>query len=656
MTSPLAASAVLFQDDFSVNGTLNAANWDYNHWAAKNNPSFLGQTQMRQNLPSAENGMARIKLDTYTPPPPDNPSAPSNSYYGSEAITNQAWDLTGGGLAFEGKFRFDGNQGGMIAGFFSYEKFPPEMPREPHDEIDFEIITTQMAKISTNVFQHQKSGTPLSFAVDGGLAVDHVYRFEWLPSVVRWFVDGKLIREETTHVPTQPQQLHINLWGAPQAGGPNGGPWHKNPGDPTGPDITDPSLLIAHTPAENKSYYFDVDYVKVERLATKIIDGASNTLLVGETVQALPTRVVDGISNTVLIGEATNEAINGGSGYDIIDSGGGNDLVAGGGGNDTLSGGDGNDSLYGGTGTNLLRGGAGTDRYYTADGKDTIRDTLPFLEGDTFAGFGNDDTLYIEGQLIGRGDVHSTRITDGTSNTIGLTTFQMEGDHSGGDFMTVARGSGPDANTLLTFQNFLPNLQEGARVDAAKINGIANEPFLSGDGTVGFTAELKSAASFFLNTLGYYKIAADGAIGDVNILFNNTLNVAPGARTVDLGTPAAGERVAFFLIQNGFSKFGALPDNLSFVTPGMGTPFDVDDGNTPILQSATLGTLTGASIFHSLSTLNPADAQQVLSGTSAGGRELLIGFEDLPSATGDNDFQDVVISIKVNTPDFLLGV
>ena len=68
--------------------------------------------------------------------------------------------------------------------------------REPHDEIDFEIITTQMQKISTNVFKHQKEGTPYSYAVDGGLGIDHVYRFEWLPSVVRWFVDGKLIREE----------------------------------------------------------------------------------------------------------------------------------------------------------------------------------------------------------------------------------------------------------------------------------------------------------------------------------------------------------------------------------------------------------------------------------------------------------------------------
>ena len=78
-----------------------------------------------------------------------------NSYYGSEAITKQAWDVSAGGLGFEGKFRFEGAQGGMIAGFFTYEQFPTGAVREPHDEIDFEIITTQMQKISTNVFKHQ---------------------------------------------------------------------------------------------------------------------------------------------------------------------------------------------------------------------------------------------------------------------------------------------------------------------------------------------------------------------------------------------------------------------------------------------------------------------------------------------------------------------
>jgi serralysin len=112
----------------------------------------------------------------------------------------------------------------------------------------------------------------------------------------------------------------------------------------------------------------------------------------------------------------------------------------------------------------------------------------------------------------------------------------------------VARGSGPDAHTMLSFQTFLPTLTEGARVDPALVNGIPNEPLLTGDGTVGFTAELKSAMSAYANTLGAYRIAADGTISDVQILFSNTLSVASGARTVTLGTPADGERVAFFLI------------------------------------------------------------------------------------------------------------
>lgn len=633
MTSTLSPSAVLFEDNFS--GTqVSSANWDYNHWiAGPNNPSYLGQTQMRQSLPAAENGMARIRMDTFNPPPggPD-------SYYGSEAITKQAWDVSTGGLAFEGKFRFEGAQGGMIAGFFTYEQFPEGAKREPHDEIDFEIITTQMQKISTNVFKHQEVGTPHSYAVDGGLGIDHVYRFEWLPSVVRWFVDGQLIREEVQNVPTRPQQLHLNLWGAPQAGGPNGGPWGTNPGDPDGPAITDPSLLIARTSAENKSYFFDVDYVKVERLTTQLGDSGHNRLL----------------------GSTLSEALDGGDGDDVLDGGDGNDVLAGGEGNDTLAGGEGDDSLYAGAGTNVVSGGSGHDRIHVGQGTDTVRDTLADLDGDTIVGFGYDDMLDILGTLAGR-DALGVAPGDGglggvdsTVITIGAASFEMEGDYSGGDFMTAARGNGPDAHTVVTFVNFLPTLIEGARVDGTLVNGIANEPFLTGDGTVAFTAELKSASSAYANTLGVYKIAADGTIGDVHVLFGNTLDVAPNARTINLGTPADGERIAFFLIQDGFNKFGTLPDNLSFVTPGTGGPSDTDIGIPPVLHSATLGDLSSATIFHSLSSLNPGEASQVLSGTSAGGLELLIGFEDLSSAGGDNDFQDVVIGIRATADDFLL--
>ena len=43
-----------------------------------------------------------------------------------------------------------------------------------------------------------------------------------------------------------------------------------------------------------------------------------------------------------------------------------------------------------------------------------------------------------------------------------------------------------------------------------------------------FTLEFKSAVSAFANTLGTYKIKADGTIDNVHILFDNTLNVAAG--------------------------------------------------------------------------------------------------------------------------------
>ena len=160
--------------------------------------------------------------------------------------------------------------------------------------------------------------------------------------------------------------------------------------------------------------------------------------------------------------------------------------------------------------------------------------------------------------------------------------------------MTVARGTGADAHTIVTFENFLPTLTEGVRVDPASINGVANEPFLTGDGSVRFTLELKSAVSAYSNALGVYKVAADGTIFDVDIIFDNTLNVAGAARTVDLGVPGNNEKIGFFLIQDGFDLYGNLPDNLSFVTPGTNTPADLDSGLPPVLHSATLGDLTSA--------------------------------------------------------------
>ena len=74
----------------------------------------------------------------------------------------------------------------------------------------------------------------------------------------------------------------------------------------------------------------------------------------------------------------------------------------------------------------------------------------------------------------------------------------------------------------------------------------------------------------------------------------------------------------------------------------------------PTLISASRGPLTGAEIFHSSSAINPGGTTQVLSGLEHGGRELQIGFEDLRTPTGDNDFQDVVIGVRTNHNDIFI--
>ena len=110
------------------------------------------------------------------------------------------------------------------------------------------------------------------------------------------------------------------------------------------------------------------------------------------------------------------------------------------------------------------------------------------------------------------------------------------------------------------------------------------------------------------------------------------------------------ERIGFFLIEDGFDFYGKLPDNLTFVAAGASNPASVDAATAAVLDSATLGQLTAAQIFHTFANLSPGHADQVLAGVTAGGHQLQIGFEDMSRATGDNDFQDVVIAIHV-TPD-----
>ncbi len=348
-----------------------------------------------------------------------------------------------------------------------------------------------------------------------------------------------------------------------------------------------------------------------------------NALLYQDDLRSAIANLITGSGNDTLIGNARDNVLKAGDGNDIIVTSGGNDTVS---------------------------GGAGADTTYFGSGHSTLRDSSADLNGDVVHdfGFGAVDVL---GMRLGWNSISIT--ASQVIITAGVSTVELNGNFSGnGVFILSARGSGTDAHTAFGYVNYLPDLAEGVSVNATSINGIADQSFLIGDGAARFTLEFKSAVSAFANSLGVYKIKADGTIADVQILFDNTLNVSAGARSVDLGPPGNGERFGFFLIQDGFDAYGHLSGALSFLAPGTSQAAAVESGFA-ILTSTTLGALTSAQIFHSTAALNPNGANQVLSGVMAGGLELQIGFEDLPNVTGDRDFQDVVVGIHVAGDGFL---
>jgi Ca2+-binding RTX toxin-like protein len=384
-------------------------------------------------------------------------------------------------------------------------------------------------------------------------------------------------------------------------------------------------------------------YIKPNDIDPLTYDGSNMRGAESNVVLSILGHAIDGV---VVVSGSGNDSIRGSSFNDYISTSGGDDLVVAGAGDDVL---------LAGAGHNVISGGDGGDTFDVALGANTVSDVITNLRGDKIIGFGLDDALELQAASLDRDMIDVNRAENITTIGVGGIGFELIGDFMAGDFMSIARGTGPAAHSIVTFESFLPLLFEGASVNPDLVNGIANEPFLVGDGNVGFSVELMSAASAFANTLGSYIVATDGTIHGVRVLFGDTLNVQEGARSVKLDPSENGEKVGFFLIQNGGGVYGNLPSDLTFVAAANAMPVDVNGGVPPLLHSATLGDLNRTPIFHSIATLNPADANQVLSGVALGGEGLLIGFEDLQRAAGDNDYQDVVIEVRAIRDDYLLA-
>jgi len=459
--TPRSETQVLLHDDF--NGSrVNPDLWHFPVWTAgPGNPSYYGRTQIRQSLPEVANGVLKLRLDTYNPT--------GYSLYGSEIISDAKFSLSEcTGIAFEARARLVAPPtGGMVGGIFAYEYQSPAA----HDEITFELLSNDAAagrkRVLTNAYDEQPLGvgdfeyvptpTPLTSY--------HKYRIEWVAESVRWFVDGRLVREEKATVADDPLQLHLNFWA---------------PG-PEWPDAYDRGLQP--TPRPGRSYTFEVDYAHVARIALasgrptegndRVIGrsaadrisglGGNDTLLGCAGADTLD----GGTGNDSLRGGDGNDVMLGGSGVDFLDGGAGNDALSsdsgsdrlsGGSGNDTLNGGSGNDTLDGGSGKDVLRGGSGRDRLIGGSGADRFdfdaASASPASAADVIAAAGG-VAFAAPGGAAGNGDV-----IDLADVAAGVLVFRSAGGAFTGlnQVRVVASGSDSVVQVNLT-GNSSPELQ-----------------------------------------------------------------------------------------------------------------------------------------------------------------------------------------------------
>jgi beta-glucanase (GH16 family) len=206
--------------------------------------TFLGRTQLRP--PTAPltlaNGALRLQLDTYNP----TALSPGDSFWGSEIVSRQEF-TPGNRLTFLARVRVAQSTPGMVASLFLYR-----LRQATRDEIDFEVLTNRVPSgILTNVFRNEgfaSGGSPRHVSVPGFVASEfNDFQLEWSRDRVRWSINGQLIREESAGIPEGPMSLRFNLW-APNT---------------DFADAYSPGLQPAPAAADNRSFFYEIDFVEV---------------------------------------------------------------------------------------------------------------------------------------------------------------------------------------------------------------------------------------------------------------------------------------------------------------------------------------------------------------------------------------------------------
>lgn len=215
---------------FANGGDIDRSIWESPQWSATSNPSFFGQTSIR-NIPDFGTPLgcvpvldekAQLYLSTYNPK--SNP--PATSFLGAQIGTIKKWGLsTYTSVAFEAKVILpiggkNAAPAGVVAALFAYNLIS-ESPFL-HDEIDFEIASNfwqgSSEAVNTNVYVVTGQNMPnFDKVVDTsiGLPGPVVLRIEWSAAGVNWYINQASnptpIYTET-NVPQTDMSLVLNFW------------------------------------------------------------------------------------------------------------------------------------------------------------------------------------------------------------------------------------------------------------------------------------------------------------------------------------------------------------------------------------------------------------------------------------------------------------
>ncbi|WP_299479422.1 DUF4114 domain-containing protein [uncultured Roseibium sp.] len=174
----------------------------------------------------------------------------------------------------------------------------------------------------------------------------------------------------------------------------------------------------------------------------------------------------------------------------------------------------------------------------------------------------------------------------------------------------------------------------------------------------------------YRNTFGYYKIAEDGTITDVEFIWPNASLQGSGGDLVqgqsrEFLDVSAGDRIAFFIVSNGYGRNGGYSNldlengTLQFLDAnGDIATLDSDSPRLYHIAPDQTQTLIQYDAYHTSAygdtlNLNPDNILHTTGVLKTDAGTLTLGFEDLFNG-GDRDFDDSVFTVDIGLANALV--